>query len=110
MSETATMLDEAADDHEARLAEIHSLISSLQLCLLDFVQELASTDAVAGHRNGEALGWMQGALEDIQATVAALHRGARFGVSSQEKVPVGLPDPRLSASDCEMDIAGLEAS
>jgi len=110
MSETANMLDEATDEHEARLTEIHSLICSLQLCLLDFVQELTSTDAGACQGNRQALGWMQGVLEDIQVTVAALHRGARFGVSCQEKVPIGLPDPRLSARDCETDVAGLEAS
>lgn len=110
MSETGKVLDEAAREQETRLTEIHSLISSLKTCLLYFVRELPSTDAVARYRDRESLGWMQGALEDIEATVAAVHRGAGCGVSTPEKVSVGLTDSRLIVGDSEMDVAGLEAS
>ena len=76
MSEFSKGLDEVADRSETRLREIHSVISDLKFCLYDYVHNVHSTGRTARRRDQEAMAWMEGALEDITATVTGLHLSA----------------------------------
>jgi hypothetical protein len=88
MSNVSNVLDETADRSETRLYEIQSVIADLKWGLHDYVLNVQPADEGVLRHDRAALEWMHGALEDISATVTAIHR---FGWDrASEQVPAEL--------------------